>query len=68
MSNTIGTNYFTTFLQNIDMANLLLVFIRPIINIIFSFINNHSPYQQFVKYFVKLFISLTLFIFYIFNL
>ena len=26
-SNTIVTNYFTTFLQNVDVANLLLVFI-----------------------------------------
>ena len=27
MSNATGTNYFTTFLQNTDVANLLLVFI-----------------------------------------
>ena len=33
---------------------------RPIINIIFSFTINHSPYQQFVKFFVKQFVSLVL--------
>ena len=27
MSNATGTNYFTTFLQNVDVVNLLLVFI-----------------------------------------
>ena len=26
-SNTTVTNYFTTFLQNVDVANILLVFI-----------------------------------------
>ena len=26
---------------------------RPTINITFSFTNNHSPYQQFVKFYVK---------------
>ena len=26
-SNAIDTNYFTTFLQNVDVTNLLLVFI-----------------------------------------
>ena len=26
-SNAIAANYFTTFLQNVDVANLLLVFI-----------------------------------------
>ena len=34
---------------------------RSTINITFSFINNHSLYLQFVKIFVKYFISLTLF-------
>ena len=33
---------------------------KSIINIIFSFTNNHSPHKQFVKFFVKKFISLTL--------
>ena len=33
---------------------------RPTINIIFSFTNNYSPYQQFVKFFVKKFIFLAL--------
>ena len=37
---------------------------RPTINITFSFINNHSPHQQFIKNFVKYFVSLELFIFY----
>ena len=27
MSNATSTNYFTTFLQNVDMTKLLLVFI-----------------------------------------
>ena len=45
MSNAITTNYFTTFLQNVDVTNLLLVFISSTINITFSFTNNHSPYQ-----------------------
>ena len=35
---------------------------RPTINITFLFTNNHSPHQQFVKFFVKLFVSLALFI------
>ena len=34
---------------------------KSTINITFSFTNNHSPHQQFVKFFVKQFISLTLF-------
>ena len=35
MSNATTTNYFTTFLQNVDVTNLLLVFIRSTINITF---------------------------------
>ena len=31
------------------------------INITFSFTNNHSPHQRFVIFFVKLFVSLALF-------
>ena len=34
---------------------------KPNINITFSFTNDHSPHQQFVKNFVKLFVSLALF-------
>ena len=30
-------------------------------NIIFFFTNNHSPYQQFLKFFVQKFVSLALF-------
>ena len=49
-SNITATNYFTTFLQNVDMTNLFIDFhLSPPINIIFSFTNNHSPYQPFVK-------------------
>ena len=33
---------------------------RPTINITFSFTSNHSPYQQFIKFFVKKFVSLPL--------
>ena len=33
----------------------------PIINITFSFTNNHLPHQQLVKNFVQLFVSLALF-------
>ena len=36
---------------------------EPTINITFSFTNNYLPHQQFVKNFVKLFVSLTLFLF-----
>ena len=36
---------------------------RPTINITFSFINNHSPHQQFVKLFVKKFVFLELLFF-----
>ena len=60
MSNIIAKNYFTIFLQAVDIANSLLVFIK--INITFSFINNHLPHQQFVNFFVKKFISQALFI------
>ena len=35
---------------------------RLTINITFLFINNHSPHQQFVKYFVKKFVYLILLI------
>ena len=35
---------------------------KPTINITFLFINNHSSHQQFIKKFVKKFISLTLLI------
>ena len=60
-SNATDTNYFTTFLQNANVVILLLVSSRPIINITFSFTNNHSPHQQFVNFFVKQFVSLALF-------
>ena len=41
---------------------------RLIINIIFSFTNNYSLHQQFVIFFVKQFVSLTLFLnFYVFD-
>ena len=33
----------------------------PIINITFSFTNNHLPHQQLVKIFVQLFVFLALF-------
>ena len=60
MSNIIAKNYFTIFLQAVDIANSLLVFIK--INITFLFTNNHSSHQQFVSFFVKKFTSLTVFI------
>ena len=34
---------------------------RPINNITFSFTDNHLPHQQFVKKFIKYFVSLALF-------
>ena len=49
----MGTNYFITFLQNVDVANLYQFSSKPTINITFSFTNNHAPHQQFVKFFVK---------------
>ena len=36
----------------------------PTINITFSFINNHSPHQQFVKFIIKKFVSLILLLFF----
>ena len=57
-SNVTVTNYFITFLQTIDVANSYWFSFEPTTNIIFLLINNHSPYQQFVKNIVKQFVSL----------
>ena len=61
MSNVTAINYFKTSLQTVVVASFLLVF-RSTINIIFLFTNNHSPYQQFVKNFLKKFVLLALLI------
>ena len=65
MSNVTVTNYFTIFLQTIDMANFLWFSSKPTINITFSFTNNHPSHQRFVKIFEKKFVSLTLLFLYI---
>jgi len=53
-SNVIITNYFTIFLQIIDIANFYWFLFKSTTNIIYLFINNNSPHQQFVKRFVAL--------------
>ena len=45
MSNVTTTNYITTFLQIIIVANFLLVLIWVTNNISFLFTNNHAPHQ-----------------------
>ena len=61
MNNVTTTNYFTTFLQTIDVTIYWFSF-RLTINITFSFTNNHSPHQHVIKIFVKKFVSLVLLI------
>ena len=41
-SNTIVTNYFTTFLQNIDVTNFLLIFTSPPLISLFNLSNFDS--------------------------
>ena len=41
MSNLTVINYFTTFLQTIDMTNSYWFSFQLIVNIIFSLTNNH---------------------------
>ena len=66
MSNVTVTNYFTIFLQTIDMANFLWFSSKPTINSTFSFTNNYLPHQQFEKFFVnKICISNTTLLIYI---
>ena len=60
-SNATTTNYFTTFLQNVDLSSSYWFSSIITINITFLFINNHSTHQHFVNIFVKKFVSLTLF-------
>ena len=52
-SNAIAINYFTIFLQNVNVSTSYWFLSKPIINITFSFTNNYSPHQQFVKNFVR---------------
>ena len=52
-SNAIVINYFIIFLQNVDVSTSYWFLSKLIINITFSFTNNHSPHQKFVKNFVK---------------
>ena len=59
-SNATTTNYFTTFLQNVDLSSSYWFSSRITINITFLFTNNHSTHQHFVNIFVKKFVSLTL--------
>ena len=49
ISNVIGINYFTTFLQTITIVNLYWFSFGLITNIIFLITNNHSPHQQIIK-------------------
>ena len=60
-SNATTTNYFTTFLQNVDLSSSYWFSSRITINITFLFTNNHSTHQHFVNIFVKKFVFLTLF-------
>ena len=60
-SNTATKNYFIIFLQIIVMANFLLVSYKSTTNMTFSFTNNHSPNQQFVKKIISLKLSLDLY-------
>ena len=50
MNNAINTNYFTTILQTITIANLYWFSFRPITNITFLITNNHLPDQHFIIY------------------
>ena len=45
MSNVTTTNYITTFLQTVIVANFLLVLILATNNISFLFTNNHASHQ-----------------------
>ena len=54
MSNVIGTNYFTTFLQIVIVANFYWFSFGSATDIIFSITNNYTPHQQFIKKFVAL--------------
>ena len=38
-------NYFTIFLQNVNVANFKWFLLKPTTNITSIFINNHSPQQ-----------------------
>ena len=57
-SNAIVTNYFKTFLQTVDVANFFIRFHldSTLISFFFSFTNNYSPHQPFVKFFVYIYI------------
>ena len=44
-SNVTIINYFTIFLQIVDITDFLLIFILTTINITFSFTNNHLSHQ-----------------------
>ena len=57
-SNAMALCYFIIFLQTVVMANFLLVLISAYQQITFLFTNNHSSYHQFMKVFVKKFVTL----------
>ena len=48
-SNTIVTNFSTTFLQTVEVVNFFWFTSRPTTYITFLLTNNHSLHQQFVK-------------------
>ena len=54
MSNVTNTNYLQHFYKMLMWPTSYWFSSRPIINITFSFTNNHSPYQQFVNFFCKI--------------
>ena len=57
-SNSLATNYFTIFYKLLLWPIFYWFSSRPTNNIIFLFINNHSSHQQFMKVFIKKFVSL----------
>ena len=52
-SNVISINYFTTFLQNNDVANSYFFSFEFTTKITFLLTNNHLLHHQFVKKIVK---------------
>ena len=61
-SNVTVTNCFIYFYKHLMYPTSYWFSSKLTINIIFSFTNNHSPHQQFVKFFEKKFEFLALFL------
>ena len=73
ISNTIVTNYFTTFLQIVDITNSYWFLLEPTTNITFSLTNNYSPHIRYLQailfYYLKnYFINYTILFYNILNI